>query len=166
MEERSNLFRVSGHRFYIQAGSKNMIDWTNPACQVTPHFTVKDCLWLPHWNRLANYEDGFDEEMQDVILATCQKNEQIRTLLGVPMTMTSMFRPQKYSPLVGGTEHDVHTKGVASDFTTVPQMSIEDAKSLLRPNLAALGIRMEAGTTDWIHIDTWQVGPSGREFTA
>jgi hypothetical protein len=143
-----------------------MINWTDPDCQVSEHFTVKDCLWLATWGRLATEDDGFDLSMQNTILKTVQMAEDIRAILGVPMSVTSMFRPSGYSPIVGGTAHDVHTRGEAIDFTTEPNLSIEDAKSLLRPKLEELGIRLEKGTTTWCHCDSHAVGPSGREFTA
>lgn len=143
-----------------------MIDWTDRKVQITPHFTVHDCLWLNHWNRLANAADGLNDDIIQAILNTLQMAEQIRTLLQCPMIVTSLYRPPAYSPVVGGSAHDVHTKGVAIDFTTFPILSIEDAKNIIRPQMEALDIRMEAGTTDWIHIDRWEVGPSGREFTA
>lgn len=143
-----------------------MINWSDPDCNVTDHFTVGDCIWLPHWRRLANETDGFDKSMESEILQTCEMAEEIRAIVNCPMRVTSMFRPKTYSPLVGGNEHDVHTKGLAIDFTTVPTIAIDAAKSLLRPHLAALNIRMEKGTPTWIHIDRREVGPSGREFTA
>lgn len=143
-----------------------MIDWENPSFQVSPHFTVKDCLWLATWGRLANQDDGLDLNMKNRILKTVEMAEDIRKVLGVPMLVTSFFRPKYYSPLVGGTINDVHTKGLAIDFTTEPNLSIEDAKSLLRPKLKELDIRLEKGTTTWIHCDSQTVGPSGREFTA
>lgn len=74
-----------------------------------------------------------------------------------------MYRPPEYSISVGGHAHDVHTRGTAIDFYPIG-MTCEEAKSLLRPHLAALGIRMERGTDVWIHLDTHEPGPSGREF--
>jgi len=141
-----------------------MINWTNLTEQVTPNFTVKDCLWLAHWGRLANENDGLDYDIQSSIVATCMLAEKIRTILNCPMIVTSLYRPPSYSPLVGGTAQDVHTKGIAIDFTTLPRMEIEDAKDIIRPFLTPLNIRMEANTTDWIHLDSAPVGPSGREF--
>lgn len=143
-----------------------MINWSDPHYTVTDHFTVHDCIWLPHWGRLANESDGLDISMKDQILQTAEMAEEIRAIFNCPMLVTSMFRPKIYSPLVGGNEHDVHTKGLAIDFTTHPHLTIESAKNLLRPHLAALDIRMEKGTSNWIHIDRREVGPSGREFTA
>jgi len=142
-----------------------MIDWKDPKCKVTDHFTVRDCLWLNTWGRLANEDDGLNDEIKCEIIKTCEMAEKIRTSLGVPMIVTSFWRPPAYSKLIGGSETDPHTKGLAIDFTTRPKMLIETAKQIIRSSLYSLSIRMEKGTTDWIHLDRRQVGPSGREFT-
>jgi zinc D-Ala-D-Ala carboxypeptidase len=143
-----------------------VIDWTDEAVLVTPHFSVKDCLWLAHWGRLADASDGLTDDLFNSLVCTCHFLEQVRALLGCPMIITSMYRPSLYSPIVGGTSSDVHTQGIAADFTTIPWLSINDAKTILRPNLGRLDLRMEANTTDWIHIDNHEIGPSGREFIA
>jgi hypothetical protein len=140
-----------------------MIDWTNPESQVTEHFTVKDCLWLDHWKRLAGSEDGLTDELISELIDTCHMAEDIRAILERPMQVTSMYRPGVYSPIVGGSPSDVHTQAIAVDFIPIG-MAIEDAKAKIRPLLSALEIRMEKGTTTWIHIDRHAVGPSGREF--
>lgn len=142
-----------------------MIDWSDPSCNVTEHLTVKDCLWLHQCDRLANENDGLTDGIKDELVKTCEMAEKLRTILGVPIIVTSMYRPPAYSKMVGGTETDVHTKGVAIDFTTGKKMFIETAKQVLRPHLASLDIRMEKYTTNWIHVDRRALGPSGREFT-
>lgn len=139
------------------------IDWTNPACAVSDHFSVKDCIWLGHLGRLANELDGLDSRLKERLIETCEMAENIRSVLDRPLRVTSMYRPPEYSVSVGGSEHDVHTRGIAIDFYPIG-MEIAEAKKILRPHLASLGIRMERGTDVWIHIDSHEPGPSGREF--
>jgi hypothetical protein len=139
--------------------------WTDILQKITPHFTVRDALWLPKWNRLANGGDGLTFEIKSSIIETCQLAERVRTLLDdCPMNVTSFYRPKSYAALVGSTENSPHCFGLAVDFTTLPEMPIEEAKAILRPHLAWLGCRMEFGTKTWIHIDRRDPGPSGREF--
>lgn len=140
------------------------IIWTDPACKVTEHFTVMDCLWLGKWGRLANGGDGLTFEIKSSIIETCNLGEMIRELLGVPMIVTSLYRPKAYAPLVGSGSRSPHCAGLAMDFTTEPKMTIEKAKSLIRPELDRLDCRMEFGTSTWIHIDRRNPGPSGRYF--
>lgn len=141
------------------------IIWTDPACKVTEHFTVRDCLWLGKWARLANGGDGLTFALKSSLIETCEIAEQIRFAIRCPMTVTSMYRPTSYAPLVGSGPKSPHCFGLAMDFTTEPGMEIEEAKKIIRPLLDELQIRMERGTTTWIHIDRRTPGPSGREFS-
>lgn len=143
-----------------------MIDWTNGECQVTSHFTVKDCLYLHQWQRLAHIDH--DGVYLHKLVALCQKLEEVRECLGgSPMNIHSMFRSQEYNHAIGlHLLNDVHARSVACDFDCSPTLTIPQVKELLRPQLKRLGMRMEKGTTTWVHLDTYPVGVSGREFTA
>jgi hypothetical protein len=140
-----------------------MINWNDEKCQVTSHFTVKDCLYLHEWHRLADVDR--DGVYLHKLAALCQKLEEIRDILKCPINVHSMFRSQAYNedqkilP-----SDDVHSQSVAVDFDCEPVMTIEQVKNALRPLLESLDIRMEKGTTTWIHIDMRAPGPSGREF--
>lgn len=140
------------------------MDWTNPTDHVTDHFTVKDCLFLHNWNRLATQDDGADF---DKLLVLCQKLEEIRALLNCPMNVHCTFRSPEYNKeqsILLPTGMDVHAMNLACDFDCGPQLSIQQTKDLLQPQLDTLGIRMEFGTTTWVHIDLHAPGPSGRYF--
>jgi Peptidase M15 len=143
-----------------------MINWKDEACQVTPHFSVKDCLYLHEWKRLASIET--DQVYTHRLVALCEKMELIRAMLGdTPINVHSMFRSEDYNVALGILPHqDVHSESLACDFDALPILGVEDVKQRLRPHLAALGIRMEKGTLGWVHIDMKEIGPSGREFTA
>ena len=141
------------------------IDWTDPTARVTDHFTVKDCLWLHSWNRLATEDDGVD---LDKILATAQMMETIRAALGCPINVHCMFRSKAYNieqQILLPTGADVHSMSIACDFDCNSTMSIQEVKDKLESQLEDLGIRMERGTTTWVHCDSRAPGPSGRYFT-
>lgn len=140
------------------------INWLDPDFMLTDHFSIGELLWLPKWNRHAQEYDGLTVDVKLELVETAHLAEDVRAILGVPMTITSFFRPKAYASLVGSKPTSPHCLGMAFDFTTIPHMSIEDAKAKLRPNLRAIEARMEKGTTTWIHIDSMPVGPSGREF--
>lgn len=142
------------------------IDWTDPAAAVTAHFTVKDCLWLGRWNRLANEKDGLTDDIKIELIRNCLKMEEIRTILGCAMNVHSMFRPPEYSVLVGGSMTDVHVKAQAWDYDCLPTLTIEQVRAKLLSKLQLLNIRMEQGTDTWIHNDRRAPGPSGRHFLA
>lgn len=141
------------------------MDWTNPQEQVTEHFTVSDCLTLHSWNRLATADDGADFDKLTVL---CQKLEEVRTALGCPMSVHCMFRSAEYNieqKILLPTGHDVHAMNLACDFDCNGSLTIQEVKDVLEPLLDQLGIRLERGTTTWVHIDLHSVGPSGRYFT-
>jgi hypothetical protein len=132
------------------------IDWTNPKSQVTLHFTVNDCLMLHSWNRLATEADGADF---DKLTSLCNKMEEIRTLLNCPINVHCCFRSQDYNTVQGiKPVADVHSMNLACDFDCNPNMSIQDIKDKLEPELENLGIRMEFGTQSWVHVDLHPVG--------
>jgi len=141
------------------------MDWTNASEQVTEHFTVEDCLMLHAWNRLATEADGADF---DKLVALCQILEQVREIVGCPINVHCMFRSKAYNiaqNILLPTGNDVHAMCLAVDFDCGSALSIQEVKDKLEPLLAQLGIRMERGTTTWVHLDTHSVGPSGRYFT-
>jgi hypothetical protein len=142
-----------------------MPDWTNPQDQVTDHFSVNDCLMLHNWNRLATEDDGADF---DKLTALCQVLEQVRAILGVPMNVHCMFRSTQYNleqNILPPTGLDVHAMCEAVDLDCNNNLTIQQVKDLLEPQLENLGLRMEKGTIGWIHLDVHSVGPSGRYFT-
>jgi hypothetical protein len=141
------------------------IDWTNPSEQVTEHFTVGDALTLHSWNRLATEADGADF---DKLTTLCQTLEQVRSALGSPMNVHCMFRSTAYNleqNILPPTGLDVHAMNLACDFDCSPNLTIQEVKDTLEPLLEQLNIRMEMGTTTWVHCDLHSVGPSGRYFT-
>lgn len=141
------------------------MDWTNASEQVTDHFTVGDCLTLHSWGRLATMDDGADFVK---LTALCQILEQVRSALGCPMNVHCIFRSTDYNieqKILLPTGLDVHAMNLACDFDCGSALSIQEVKDKLVPLLDSLNIRMERGTTTWVHIDMHSVGPSGRYFT-
>lgn len=145
----------------------NGVDWDDPTSQVSKYFTVHDCLYLPTWKRMATEDDGATQAVKDNLIQLCMKMDILRDLFGCAINVHCTYRPPEYSVAVGGSEHDVHTVGEAMDFDCNPNMDIETIRDkILNENkLEELNIRMEKGTTSWIHIDTRKPGPSGRHFT-
>jgi hypothetical protein len=138
-----------------------IIDWSDPECLITPNFKVKEALTLHRWNRLATKEDGFVEAD---IIETCQMMEKIREYLGCSINVHCMFRSQKYNLEIGAPKMDVHFLSMACDFDCNPIMTCDEVKEKLLPKLEEFNIRIEKGTTNWVHCDWRMPGPSGRYF--
>lgn len=132
-----------------------MIDWTDPTSEVTPHFTVHECLYLPQYKRLANESDGLTTDIQNQLVLLCTTMEKIRTFMGVPVNVHCMYRPPAYNDLIGAPTHDVHSMGMAIDFDMEPNVTCDQVKGHLQPVLEQYGVRMEnnGNGANWVHID-------------
>lgn len=135
------------------------IDWKDPKCHVTPHFTVHDACWLPSWGKL-HYPTP---EEQDSLVVMCQLMERVRALLGKPINVHCMIRPAAYNAQIGGALHSRHLAGLACDFD-VGGMDCDSVRAALLPNLATWGARMEDKPgSDWVHLD-WSPSATNRFF--
>lgn len=137
----------------------NILDWNNPDSMVSKYFSVKSCLYLPTWKRMATEADGLNDTVKSNLMTLCAKMDQIRELLGFPINIHCAYRPPEYSKLVGGTDHDVHTMGMAIDFDGDPHMTCDEIKAKLLPLLEEMGLRMEdnGAGSHWVHLDTHAV---------
>ncbi len=144
------------------------IDWTDPLAQITPHFTVGEMIVLHAWDRLAtDVEDGLTDQVKKNLVDLCQRMEKVRMALGCGLNVHCGFRSVKYNQeVLHSLPMDVHSFGMALDFDANEAMTIEQAKEKVRPLLEPLNMRLEGGTSSWLHMDTHAVGPSGREFKA
>jgi hypothetical protein len=143
------------------------INWESPTCNITQHFLVGDAITLHSWDRLANEDDGLTDDGKQKLVILCNKMEEIRTFLGCPINVHCMFRSQKYNQeVVKAIPNDVHAQFLAVDLDCSPHMTIQEVKDKMEPVLEKFNIRMEKGTTTWVHLDLRAPGPSGRYFTA
>jgi hypothetical protein len=145
-----------------------VIDWYNPKSRVSEYFTVKECLWLPHWGRMAMDIDGLEDEVKGNLIRLCQKMDHVRDFFSSPIIVHCMYRPPVYSELVGGTKTDVHTKGMAADIHILGfegPSGCEQVKQLLIPSLEALEMRLENNPgSSYLHLDIHPPGITGRYF--
>lgn len=134
------------------------IDWNNPKCPITQHFTVEDACMLHSWNRLANESDGLDDQMKAKLVILCKKMEEIRAFLGCSMNVHCIFRSQQYNKeVVKANPNDPHSRGMAIDFDANQTMTIDELHAKLEPVLEQYGLRMERNTPTWCHLDTCPV---------
>jgi zinc D-Ala-D-Ala carboxypeptidase len=147
-----------------------MIDWTNLTDKVSNHFTVKECLWLPQWHRLANEADGLTDDIKNNLINLCDAMDTVRDYFGAPINVHCMLRPPAYNTLVKGAKSSAHLIGQACDFD-VSGMSCKDAqdKILADGKLVIWLMRMEDNTKGgtvlptWLHLDL-RIPPTGNRF--
>lgn len=140
------------------------IDWTNPKDKVSNHFTIREALWLPQWNRLADASDGLDKQIKLNIIELANRMDSIRELLAAAINVHCWYRPSDYNELVKGATNSSHKLGKAVDFD-VTGFTCDQIRTKLEPHLEFYQLRMEqmpGGT--WVHLDTRDPGPSGHRF--
>lgn len=142
------------------------INWSDSTAKVSEYFTVKECLWLPQWSRMASEADGLDSTIKSNIARTCSRMDVVREALQAPITVHCFYRPEAYNKLVGGASNSSHLHGLACDFH-VAKMSCDAARALiLKLNLLEhFEMRMEdLEGANWIHLDIRPVAPGGHRY--
>lgn len=146
-----------------------MIDWTNAEEKVSTNFSVKDCVFLPSWNRLAGEEDGLTEEVKDNLINLCAKMEGVREFLGgYPIIVHCTFRPISYNKQVGGAPNSPHLSGMAMDWHLEGFANSTGCNSIrlkLIPKLEEFDMRLENNEYGaWCHLDYREPLPGHSRF--
>jgi uncharacterized protein YcbK (DUF882 family) len=128
-----------------------------PACR---NFKWGEALHLRDWKMHAHPTD----EVIKNIIAVGLKLQLIRDMFGLPIQVTSWWRPPVYNEHIGGSSRSYHRIGAAVDFI-VMGLDCDDVRERLEPKLEEFGIRMEDKLySDWVHIDIGKPGVTGRFF--
>ena len=131
------------------------IDWAKPNSKVSKYFTVKECLWLPTWNRMATDADGLSEIIKENLIELCTQMDLVREALHAPLTVHCCYRPEEYNKLVGGALNSAHKTGQAIDFDASGNCDTTRAQILQLDLLSKLRLRMEdLPASSWVHLDT------------
>ena len=139
------------------------IDWSNPKCMISKHFSVHEATYLPQWN--LHYSPS--EEEQSEIVKLAEILDVVREFLDKPMNVHVWIRPTvdgkgDYNALVGGASHSAHKYGKAADFD-VEGMTAQDVRDSIRDKLEEWGLRCE-DQVSWVHLDTQEVPPGGHRI--
>jgi hypothetical protein len=133
--------------------NKNDIDWSDPRSQITENFTVREALWLPRWNRLANEDDGLIEEHKNNLIVLFNKMETVRSFLKSPILVNIAYRPQEYNKLLEGAATDsAHLYGMAVDWY-ISGVDCNWIRSQIVPYLDQWQLRCEDIPVNWVHLD-------------
>lgn len=133
---------------------------------ISNHFTWKEALYLPQWNREANESDGLDNLIKENLVILFAQMDKLRDFFNKPIKVHVAYRPEAYNIEVKGAVNSAHRKGLACDFH-VEGLDCDDARKMIvdAKLLELYTIRMEnKPNTDWIHIDCYPIGPSGKRF--
>ena len=91
-------------------------------------------------------------EIVDALTQLADVLEEIRTLLGTPIEVTSGFRCPALNSAVGGVDDSAHLYGCACDFVAPEYGSVTKIIERIRPAIAALGIDQLIHEGDWVHL--------------
>lgn len=115
---------------------------------LTPHFTYAEMTFSETAQRLG-IENKPDEEELHNLEYTAQQMEKVRSLLGVPIAVTSAFRNSYVNKLLGGVITSSHCYGLACDFKPIGLRHFEAAKKIEASDIKYDQLILEYG---WIHI--------------
>ena len=122
--------------------------------KLTKNFTLEEMTNTSYKELLANniyYAMNNFEKVKELALFS----QEIRDLLGVPMTITSAVRCPSLNTKVGGTPTSQHQKIEAIDF--VPSgMTLQKAFDKIKNSKLKFGqlIIEKSGKKEWLHIST------------
>lgn len=124
-------------------------DWHEPHSHITPNFTIGEACWLPKVN--CWYYPLYEERAN--ISRVCKMLEKVRMIVGQPLIIHCMIRPDWYNAMVSGSNGSMHIKGLAVDFH-VRGMTCDALRALLLPHLESLDVCMEDEPgSAWVHLD-------------
>ena len=134
---------------------------------VSSFFSVRECLWLPTWGRMATEADGLTDEIKANLVALCNKMDQVRAWFGQSVNVHVTYRPLKYNQEIGGALHSMHSVGSAMDFNIV-SVDCDTARKMIMDSsmLVAWDMRMEDNPpgSHWVHLDCKEVPAGGHRY--
>jgi hypothetical protein len=123
---------------------------------LTEHFTWAEAVITTHREIQNTIESS---EALDNIPKTAVKLEKVRTLLGVPIIVSSWYRNPTLNAAIGGAKNSDHMYGRAVDFIA-PQFGTpyEVAKRIAQDS-SLIGFKQLIMEHTWVHI-SWELIPN------
>ena len=123
--------------------------------KLTPHFTFNELTNTSHVSLLQSNRLSAEPFMKN-LKYTAGALEEVRELLGVPMTITSGFRMPILNKAVGGSATSKHTQGLCADIIPVG-ITVNEAFEKIKANKSKLGsvrkvIIEGVKGKSWLHV--------------
>ncbi len=106
---------------------------------------------------------GCEEQPQDAIKELA---DFVRHDWGKPLCIASGKRCSAHNKKIGGAPKSAHVEGLAVDLRPFDMDQLTEFQEFCIKHLEQWQCRMEDPnvTTQWVHLDLYPVGPSGRVF--
>lgn len=125
--------------------------------KLTEHFTLAE-LTASNTARARGIDNTPPDSVLPRLVQTAEMLERIRTVLGVPVIITSGYRCQKLNMAVGGVTSSDHTTGQAADILAPAYGPPEKVARMLAPLVSICGIGQlileGIKGKQWVHVST------------
>lgn len=125
--------------------------------KLTTHFTLAELTRSSTAERLK-IDNTPPPDVFPRLVQLAEMLERIRTVLGVPVIVTSGYRCQKLNMAVGGVTSSDHTTGQAADIVAPRYGAPEDVARMLAPLVSTIGIGQlileGVKGKQWVHVST------------
>lgn len=123
---------------------------------LSDHFTWAEAFITTHREITNTVEDA---HVFENITKTAGKLEKVRTLLGVPITVSSWFRCPLLNAAVGGARNSDHLIGAAVDFIAPTFGTPYEVAKKIADNADLIGFKQLIMEHTWVHI-SWDMIPN------
>ena len=123
--------------------------------RLSEHFTLAELI-ASDWAERNQVDNTPPTEIIENLKRLAAKLEEVRTLLGYPITINSGYRSSKVNKAIGGKPTSSHVQGLAADIKC-PQFGTPEqvCKKISESNMAWDQLILEYATPDgrgWTHI--------------
>ena len=131
---------------------------------MTPHFSLEEVTHSDTAKRLG-IDNAVPLGLMDNVKRMCKKLEEVRSLFGKPIKITSFYRCPELNKKVGGSKTSAHMNGLACDFT-VKGIDVEDVFSHIKASEITFDqlILESSKTSTWIHLGVEKDGDKPRQM--
>lgn len=117
--------------------------------ELTPHFTLEEFVFSQTAVRL-----GIDNTPPSAVVENLKVLasglEQVRELLGCPVSINSGYRSEELNAKIGGVKQSAHTQGFAADFTAKEFGTPKQICEAIAASKIQFDQLIQEGT--WVHI--------------
>jgi len=125
--------------------------------KLSQHFTMEELVSSNKATQLG-IDNTMPEELLPRLVLVAEMLERIRTLLNVPMIVTSGYRCEALNRAVGSNSTSDHPQGHAADFVAPAYGTASQIAQKLAPMVSVLGIGQiileGVKGKQWVHVST------------